>query len=125
MRRCRRFSLGEPTVPGLSRATAGNRRRYARAHGRVTIGDAVTSERGSGNTRTRSPLHAVKRLRIVVENFLHPVGEPRRNPRLRDALEAECLFVELCCLLLVGYRDRDMPKLAFRHVLPPVTDHSA
>src|SRR5439155_7406620 len=38
---------GEELIGQESRATAGNRRRYARAHGRVTIGDAVTSQRGS------------------------------------------------------------------------------
>jgi hypothetical protein len=38
----------------------------------------------------------------------HPVGQPRCNSRLRDALEAERLFVKLRRLLFVRHRDRDM-----------------
>lgn len=47
----------------------------------------------------------------------HFVGESRRYPELRDALEAESVLVKPCCRLLIGQLDRDESKLALHCVL--------
>src|SRR6266545_970215 len=60
--------------------------------------------------------HLLKLSFLVVKRFPEPLSPV---PRLRDALEAECLLVERRRLFLVGYRDRDMPELSLHHVLPP------
>src|SRR4029077_3712366 len=59
-------------------------------------------------------------LELKQSDVHHPIGEPRRNSRLRHALEAKSLFVELCGFFFIGDRDRNMPEFAIRHRTPPV-----